>query len=506
MKLKELILKNFGKFRNRSIELSEGINVIYGENEAGKSTIHTFLRGMLFGLERGRGRAALKDTFSKYEPWENPNDYSGCIRFVCGDRTFCLNRSFDKYSKSASLFCEEDGEELSLEHGDLEILLGGLKEQNYENTIGVAQTKALVGAELGEELKNFAANYYMTGDSDIDLRRALSYLKEKKKELEKEVRQQEEERQRKKESVEQEASYVWRDIYRLEQEIEQEQEEKAINEERLKKVKVQKNGMERWRIHPIAVIVMLLVLGFTMIVFEKPWNFYIGIVVGLGEFIYIWNALKSRKKKAQAEAEIQEEGKDLRQLIDKSFWHLENLNRELKEKNIQYSNLKEQIEELEEMSIFTEEQRRKRSSLEMAEETMLEIANEMQTGVSQRLNEELSHIFSEMTNGKYEKVWVEEGMKISLYTENKKISMNQVSQGTLEQLYLALRLAAVRILYEEEYPVVLDDAFVYYDDVRLRQTLKWLSGYANQILIFTCQKREEEILKELGISYHKIEL
>ena len=58
MKIKELRLKNFGKFTNKEIHFLDGMNVIYGENESGKSTLYTFIRAMLFGLERGRGRAA----------------------------------------------------------------------------------------------------------------------------------------------------------------------------------------------------------------------------------------------------------------------------------------------------------------------------------------------------------------------------------------------------------------------------------------------------------------
>ncbi len=55
MQINELLLKNFGKFHDRQIDLEEGINLIHGENESGKSTIHTFIRGMLFGIERGEG-------------------------------------------------------------------------------------------------------------------------------------------------------------------------------------------------------------------------------------------------------------------------------------------------------------------------------------------------------------------------------------------------------------------------------------------------------------------
>ena len=52
MKITELILKNFGKFTNKQILLADGINIIYGENESGKTTLHTFLKGMLFGMEQ----------------------------------------------------------------------------------------------------------------------------------------------------------------------------------------------------------------------------------------------------------------------------------------------------------------------------------------------------------------------------------------------------------------------------------------------------------------------
>ena len=47
MKIKELRLKNFGKFTNKEIHFSDGMNVIYGENESGKSTLYTFIRAML---------------------------------------------------------------------------------------------------------------------------------------------------------------------------------------------------------------------------------------------------------------------------------------------------------------------------------------------------------------------------------------------------------------------------------------------------------------------------
>lgn len=68
MKLRELKLKNFGKFHDKSIQLQDGINVICGENESGKTTMHTFIKAMLFGLERGRGRRRRRIHFPDMNP------------------------------------------------------------------------------------------------------------------------------------------------------------------------------------------------------------------------------------------------------------------------------------------------------------------------------------------------------------------------------------------------------------------------------------------------------
>mgnify|MGYP000626955263 CR=1 FL=1 len=60
MKILSLHIDGFGKLHDQDISFQDGMNVVYGKNEAGKSTLHTFIKGMLFGLERQRGRAARK--------------------------------------------------------------------------------------------------------------------------------------------------------------------------------------------------------------------------------------------------------------------------------------------------------------------------------------------------------------------------------------------------------------------------------------------------------------
>lgn len=490
MKIRELYIKNFGKFSDKRIVFQDGVNVFYGENESGKTTIHTFIKSMLFGLERGRGRASINDTFSKYEPWENPNYYSGILRFESGGKNFCLTRNFDRYNKSASLICEDDGEEFSLEHGDLEMILDGLDVSNYENTISVGQMKIETNQNLGAALQNYATNYYYTGNSDIDLEGTLQRLKQKRKETEKEIYRIIQEKEKKKYEIEQERSYVWQDISKLEKELEVVEYE--IEQRQKEHQEVQGREVKRWRVHPGEVLAVFALIIVFCVVFERPFSYLIAIVLALGESISIWNRMKEGKKKPQEEV-LQE----VQTSLQKLYWQQEHLREEMKEKKTIHDNIKERLDELEEVSEERQKQERTKRALDLALERLGELSGDVHKELTVRLNEKTSSILDEITGGKYKMLLVDEKFRLSLYTGERKIPIEQVSRGTIEQTYFALRMAASEILHEEEYPVILDDTFVYYDDVRLENTLRWLVQHRKQVLIFTCQKREQEILKKI---------
>lgn len=113
MRFLDLYISGFGKFHNTSVSFEDGINIVYGKNEAGKSTIHTFIRGMLFGIERQRGRAARTDTYSKYEPWENSGTYEGQLRLESDGIVYRIERSFQKNKKNLSLLMKPSEKRLS---------------------------------------------------------------------------------------------------------------------------------------------------------------------------------------------------------------------------------------------------------------------------------------------------------------------------------------------------------------------------------------------------------
>lgn len=516
MKIRELELKHFGKFSDRSIQIEDGINILYGENESGKSTLHTFIKSMFFGMERGRGRASVYDTFSVYEPWENPNYYSGSMRFESGGKTFWIDRNFDRYTKRADLICEDDGERLSVDDGDLEMVIGGLNAGNYENTVSVGQLKAEAGKSLAAEFKNYATNYYATGNSEMDLQMALEHLKERKKQLEREVKDLLLRKQASREKMEQEASYVWRDVHRLEEEyahitekvhqrIEKEHAEEQENTEN--KRMIDELRPDKWRIHPVEIMAFIGIVVLAFMLIAKPWNYLVSIILFLVCGIYVWNRVKVGKKQEKTPPEIiLEEITPEEEKIpcEKLMWEQAHIKEELREKQTQYANLKEQLEELDELSDDYREYDRRRQALLMAMDKLDELSAGLQKQLEQRLNGRTAEILAALTDGRYTKIMIEEGFHFSVLKEGRRIPAEQLSRGTVEQVYFALRMAASEMLYEEEYPVILDDTFAYYDDARLKNTLRWLGENRKQVLIFTCQKREERSLGELGITYRKI--
>ena len=94
MQIDRAAIFRFGKLADRTVDFAPGINIVYGKNEAGKTTLHAFLTAMLFGLEKGRGRAKGTEGYLRYEPWHAPSYYSGALQFSVGADRFIWNAIF----------------------------------------------------------------------------------------------------------------------------------------------------------------------------------------------------------------------------------------------------------------------------------------------------------------------------------------------------------------------------------------------------------------------------
>lgn len=193
MIIREANIGKFGKLENQKYQFSQRINVIYGANESGKSTLMQFLKAMLFGLEKTRVRKTL-DTYNRYEPWDTPAYFYGSMVFETGDQQFLLERNFYHKEKRARLVNIRDGEELSVEYGDLDMLLGNVSAAAYENTCCIGQEQLLPGRELGVLLEDERSNLAQTGSGDFQLSKALQELEQKRKNAEKTRKELEQQR------------------------------------------------------------------------------------------------------------------------------------------------------------------------------------------------------------------------------------------------------------------------------------------------------------------------
>ena len=184
MKILDLHIDGFGKFHNRDISFSDGLNIVYGKNEAGKSTLHTFIRGMFFGIERQRGRASKNDTYTKYEPWTNSGTYEGRMRIECDGQIYRIERRFQKGSKSLSIINETLGKAEDPTPALWDKLRCGLSETAYTNTISIGQLKCATDQGMVGELRNYIANLNTSGSMALNITKASAYLKSQRREVE----------------------------------------------------------------------------------------------------------------------------------------------------------------------------------------------------------------------------------------------------------------------------------------------------------------------------------
>lgn len=164
-----------------------------------------------------------------------------------------------------------------------------------------------------------------------------------------------------------------------------------------------------------------------------------------------------------------------------------------------YECLEEELKQLEEKSKY----------IQLTKEYFNRAYEKMKNTITPKFTENLSTNISDISNQKYNKVTVndEEGIIVeNQYGEY--IPASRLSIGTIDQLYLSLRLSMIDEMSTEKMPIILDEAFAYYDDVRLRSVLEFLIKKTdkNQIIILTCTKREQEILDKIGFEYNLVEL
>lgn len=190
MIIKELHLIAFGKFHDKVITFENGLNLVAGENEAGKSTVHKFIEGMFFGFFKPYSKNKIYTSdYDRFLPWVG-TEYKGAIVYEQGGRLYRIERNFLKGKEWVKLYDHKTGEDLtwSLDYdytakmpkANLHLNITNVM---FRNTASISQLGNPTGEELTREIGDLFVNATGTYSAGISLNKALDILEKNKKEL-----------------------------------------------------------------------------------------------------------------------------------------------------------------------------------------------------------------------------------------------------------------------------------------------------------------------------------
>ena len=632
MKINKIKINSFGKLRNKEIEFKNGINILYGENESGKSTIMNFIKNTLYGISKNKKGKEISD-YDKYKPW-GKEEFSGKLEYTLdNNEKYEIYRDFNK--KNPKIY-NENSEDISKEF-NINKKTGNeffyeqtkVDEELFLSTVGMLQSEIKLEKNNQNILVQKLANLASTGDDNVSYKRAIERINrrqldeigtDRSKEkpinlLKKQIQDLEinkinlEQYQNKKYEIEENEKKLLNDLNNLKNEnnyyneikllienkkIEKEKinikENEKINllkkeiEEKNKKTNIEKNKNnlksknkinKKIKIYFLFLIIINIILLFIL---KNKFKYIILISIPIYLIISLIIKNKTNKKiRNNINQEINEKINEIKikeneiNLIKINNEKLENeikkLNNEFNLKNnlelekikIKYKNLinenkmseknnyeninlklgliqskindtqieihklkleKESVEPRLDKLAQIEEQLNNNyeklnnlnnlnDSMEYAKNILEKSFEKMKNSVTPKFTNNLSETISQIFNNKYSKVKFNEENGLIVELENGDyVPADRLSIGTIDQLYLSLRISMIDELSEEKLPLFLDESFAYYDNNRLENALKYITNNleSRQTLIFTCANREKEILDKMGITYNYIEI
>lgn len=182
MKINNIKINAYGNIENKDIDLKDGINVIYGENESGKSTLLSYITNILYGISRTKDGKELSD-FDKYKPW-NSEDFSGKIGYTLdnGEKYEIVRKFNAKKPKIYNSNLEEISDSFDMDKKDgskFFIQQTGVDKQMYLSTVVSMQQEVRLDEKNQNILVQKIANLAGTGEDNISYKKAMEKLQEK---------------------------------------------------------------------------------------------------------------------------------------------------------------------------------------------------------------------------------------------------------------------------------------------------------------------------------------
>lgn len=178
MKINKIQINGFGNIANKSLDFSDGINLIHGSNESGKSTMVHFVKAMFYGVNRNKAGNAFSE-LERFRPW-NDNDFSGKIEYVHDDKKFLAYRDFNR--NNSKVFDEEGNEITALFNKDKSrgVELGfthlGVDEDTFFNSVFISQGNSYVATNERNSVIQKITNIIQSGDESVSYDKAKQKL------------------------------------------------------------------------------------------------------------------------------------------------------------------------------------------------------------------------------------------------------------------------------------------------------------------------------------------
>jgi len=167
----------------------------------------------------------------------------------------------------------------------------------------------------------------------------------------------------------------------------------------------------------------------------------------------------------------------------------------------EYMQSDEEIAQIEESLGFYEEKldsiQTELQAMGLASDMISQAAKRLQEDIIPQLNEKTGKILSLITDGSHSMLATGLDNEMNTEFQNAVHSLWEFSDGTIDQMYFALRVAASEVFSEKEsVPIIIDEAFAYYDEDRIKSTFDLLFKIAKdkQVLVFTCKEKEVDLV------------
>ena len=600
MNIENIKINSYGKLKNKNFNLKK-INIIFGKNESGKSTLLNFVINLFYNISKNKNGKNISD-YDKYFPWDE-NEFSGKIIYKLDNKNkYEVYRNFNK--KNPEIF-DENGIDISNKF-NIDKKIGNLffSEQikidrdTLMSTVVASQNETKIDESRQNLLIQKVANLAESGDEDISYKKAINKLdkmllsevgtsksqdrpiniakeniikyeseiadikdiENKKYEIENKNRElkKEIEKDELNKKIYSEVNNILTESKLEEQKIDIKKNILSENSHKLETYKTEKTSNTKnknksflWFCLITVFLILINILSFVFIK-NKIVNYLLLSLIPIYLVYYFIknknnnlkdikiqietmqnNNLELKKEIEELENNLNKKNEEeknklikiygkeveelfnyrlIEELINDNKNDLENLKLELHKLELDMESIEPKIERLAELEELLYIEKENLNNLEerteifnMTKELIENSYQEMKNNVTPKFNNNLSKNIEKISNGKYKKIILNNGISVEL-DNGRYIPADRLSTGTIEQIYLALRLSIIDEISPEKLPILLDETFAYYDDERLEATLKFLCDIDNQIILFTCTEREKNILDKLNIEYNLIKL